>query len=83
MVKNPPASIGDAGQEDPLENRRQPSPVFLSGKSLRKGQGWWATVHGVAKKRIRHDLATKQQQERRLLPEEIIRLKSAQIEKRQ
>ena len=41
------------------------------------------TVHGVAKKRIRHDVATEQQQERQLLPEEIIRLKSAQIEKQQ
>ena len=40
MVKNPPANAGDAGdmgsipgQEDPVEEGRLPSPVFLPEKS--------------------------------------------------
>ena len=37
VVKNPPARAGDAGLlsrlEDPLEKEKQPTPVFLSGKS--------------------------------------------------
>ena len=39
MVKNPPANAGDMrqvlllGQEDLLEEERQPSPVFLPGES--------------------------------------------------
>ena len=43
----------------PWRRKWQPIPVFLLGKS--HGQrSWWAAVHGVA--RVRHDLATKQQQ---------------------
>ena len=68
----------------PWRSKWQPTPVLLSGKSLRKRQGWQATAHGVAKRRIRRDLATKQQQrERPLMPEETIRLQCAQIEKQQ
>ena len=43
MVKNPPARTGDtgdmsliSGQEDPLEEERLPTPVFLLGKFHRQ-----------------------------------------------
>ena len=36
----------------------QPTPVFLPGEPINRG-AWQATLHGVA--RVRHDLATKQQ----------------------
>ena len=53
VVKNPPANTGDAGDvglipgsEDPLEDERQPTAVFLPGES--HGQrSLVATVHGV------------------------------------
>ena len=55
MVKNLPDNAGDVGdassilgQEDPLEEGWQPTPVFLPGESHRQ-RAWWATVHGVAK----------------------------------
>ena len=51
---NPPASAKDPGLslggEDPLE--KQPTPVFLPGKSHGRG-AWWATVHGVPKSQTR------------------------------
>ena len=34
------------GQEDPLEKKWQPIPVFLPGESQDRG-AWWATVHKV------------------------------------
>ena len=40
----------------PWRRKWQPTPVFLPGKSMDRGD-WWATVHGVA--RVRHDLVTK------------------------
>ena len=88
------------GGEDPLENGRPPTPIFLGfpggpvGKEsachggdlgsslcwedpLEEGMAtdssilawripmdrgvWWATVHGVGRKRVRKDLATEQQ----------------------
>ena len=63
MVKNLPANIGDTGSNP--GSGRSPGematyPIFLPGKS--RGQGTLATpiVHGVA--RLRHNLATRQQQ---------------------
>ena len=68
MVKNPPANAGDA---------RELGLIPKSGRSHGEGNGnplqysclgnprdrtaWQATVHGV--QRVRHDLATKQQQQ--------------------
>ena len=58
--------VQSLGQEDPLEGRaRQPTPVFLPGKSHDR-EAWWATVcggggRGGGHKRVGHDLATKQQ----------------------
>ena len=40
----------------PWRRKWQPTPVFLPGKSMDRGD-WWATVHGVA--RVRHDLVPK------------------------
>ena len=50
MVKNLPA-IKDAQvrflfQEDPLESRRLPTPIFLPGEIMDIGSSWTA-VHGV------------------------------------
>ena len=61
VVKNPPANAGDAvrslGREDPLEKQMATSPVFLPGKS--HGQ---RSLVGYGLQRVRHNLATKQQQ---------------------
>ena len=52
MVKNLPGvretQFGFLGQEDPLEEKRQLTPVFLPGKSMDRGV-WRATVHRFAK----------------------------------
>ena len=56
MVKNLPASVGDAGDsvrslgwEDPLEEEMATHPSILAlGNSVNRG-AWWATIHGVAK----------------------------------
>ena len=40
----------------PWRRKWQPTPVFLPGKSMDRGD-WWATVHGVT--RVRHDLVPK------------------------
>ena len=40
----------------PWRRKWQPTPVFLPGKSMDRGD-WWATVHGVA--RVRYDLVPK------------------------
>ena len=53
MVKNLPASAGDAGDlssipqtgRSPGGGNGNPAPVFLLGKSM----DWQATVHGVTK----------------------------------
>ena len=42
--------VGPLGQEDPLEEEMQPTPVFLPGSLMDRG-AWWATVHGVTKSR--------------------------------
>ena len=64
MVKNPPLPCLNAGDVGLLlGSGRSPGeevdiPGFLPGKSHGK-RSWRVTVHGVA--RVRHDLATKQQ----------------------
>ena len=51
-------SLGQEGQEDPLEKGMQPTAVFLPGKFHGRGARQ-ATIHGVGK-RLVHDLVTKQ-----------------------
>ena len=67
-VKNLPANAGDVrdggfnpwvGKEDPLEEKWQPTPVFLPGYS--HGQRSLAGYSPWHHKRVGHDLATKQQ----------------------
>ena len=58
------SDVGDIvqslSQEDPWRRKWKPTPVFLPGKSRDRG-AWRATIHEVTK-RVRHNLATKQQQ---------------------
>ena len=64
VLKNPPAKAGNAGLIPGLGR----SPGGGNGNILQYSclgnptdrEAWWATVHGV-KKRVRHDLVTKQQ----------------------
>ena len=64
-VKNPPANAGNARLIPGLGR----APGEVNGNPLQYSclenpkdrKAWWSTVHGVAK-RVRHDLATKQQQ---------------------
>ena len=57
QVKNPPAVqetqetwVRSLGQEDPLEEEiGNPLQYSCLGHPMGRG-GWWATVHGVAKK---------------------------------
>ena len=59
MVKNLPASaprqetrVPSPGQEDPLEEKWQPAPVLLPGKS----HGWRSLVGGsMGLQRVRHN----------------------------
>ena len=59
-VKSLPAMwepwVRSLGWKDPQRREWQPTPVFLPGKSMDRGE-WWATAHGVV--RVGHDLATK------------------------
>ena len=53
VVKNPPPAkqeswVRSLGQEDLLEKKMQPTPIFFPGKSHDR-EAWQATVHGVAK----------------------------------
>ena len=63
MVKNLPASAGDAVQslvrKIPWRRKWQPTPGFLPGKS--NGQRSLASYSPRGHKRVRYDLATKQQ----------------------
>ena len=52
--------VPSLGQEDPRRREWQPTPVFLPGKS--GGQRSLA-VHSSWGRKVRHDLATKQQQQ--------------------
>ena len=63
-VKNQPANLGmqetqvqSLGQEDPLENKWQPTPVFLPRK-LREKESWWAIIHGVTKSNTAEHVCT-------------------------
>ena len=58
-VKNPPANAGDMGSI-PGEEKWQPSPVFLPGKSC--GQRGLTGYCPWDRKRVEYDLVTKQQQ---------------------
>ena len=67
MVKNPPANaetpevqVQSLGQEDPLKEEMATTPVFLPGKfhEQRSLVGYSPWGH----KRVRYNLATKQQQ---------------------
>ena len=66
MVKNLPASAGDvgsipgSGRSSGEENEWQPTPVFLPGES--RGQRNLSGYRSWGLKRVRHDLATKQEQ---------------------
>ena len=48
--------IQTLGQEDPLEKKMQPTPVFLPGES----HGQKSLVGYMGSQRTRHDLATKE-----------------------
>ena len=61
MVKNPPASAGDVGQEEPLETRTAIIPLFLRGKS--HGQRSVVGCSPWGPKRVGEDLESKQQQD--------------------
>ena len=63
-TKNLLASAGDASSipglgRSPGERNGNPHQYSCLGNSMDSG-AWWATVHGVT--RVRHSLATKQQQ---------------------
>ena len=65
MVKNPPANAGDVGLipglgRSPAGGNWQPTPVFLPEKS--HGQRSLAGFSPWHRKRVGHDLATKQKQ---------------------
>ena len=47
MQETEETQVASLGEEDPLEEEMQPTPVFLPGKSHSKNP-WRATVHGVA-----------------------------------
>ena len=68
MAKNMPASAGDVRDAGSIPGSgRSPggghgNPLQYSGLENPTDRGaWWARVHG-GHKRVRHDLATKQQQ---------------------
>ena len=63
MVKNPPANAEDLGSVPGLGKKRKwhPTPVFLPGKS--RGQRYLMGYSPWGRKRVRHDLVTKQQQQ--------------------
>ena len=66
MVKNLPANAGDivsilGSGRSPGEGNGSPLQDSCLGDPMDRG-AWWATVQGVA---VRHDLATKQQEQLR------------------
>ena len=69
MVKNPPANAGDSGLTPrsgrfPGEGKGNPLQYSCLENPMHGG-AWQATVHGVTK-RVKYDLATKQQQQKQL-----------------
>ena len=64
MVKKPPANAGDkdlipGSGRSPGEGNGNPLEYSYLGNPMNKG-AWWTTAHG-GHKRVRHNLATKQQ----------------------
>ena len=64
LVKNPPANAGDSGSipglgRSPGEGSDNPFQLSCLGNPT-DGVVWWARVHR-GHKRVRHDIATKQQ----------------------
>ena len=57
VVKNPPATLGDAGDAGPIPGSEGRYPGVGNGNPLQysclenstDGGIWWATVHGIAK----------------------------------
>ena len=77
MVKNPPANAGDASSTPGLgrslgEGKWHPTPVVLPGKS--HGQRSLVGYSPWGCKRVRNDLATKQQQQKVTLQNDVFRL---------
>ena len=70
MVKNLPEMQETRVQswigKIPWRRKWQPTPVFLPGKSMDRGD-WWATVHGIA--RVRHGLVPKLLGDQKLKPQ--------------
>ena len=67
MVENSPANARDSGLipgsgRSPGKGDGNPHQYSCLRNPMDRG-AWQATVHGVAKKESRHDLATKQQQQ--------------------
>jgi len=65
VVKNLPVNAGDMGLifglgRSPGEGNGNPLQYSCVGNPMDRG-AWWVTVHGVT--RVRHSLATTQQQE--------------------
>ena len=79
MVKNLPAIAGDSRfhcwvGKIPWRRKWQPNPVvFLPGKSHGQRGAWQAAVHGIAK--VRHDLMTKQQNNKNTMLAKLVQLK--------
>ena len=71
MVKNPPAKAGDAGLilgsgRSPWRRKRQPTLVFLLGKSMDRG-AWWTIVHGGRKELdMTHNICTCTQEKKEM-----------------
>ena len=71
MVRNLPASAGDLGNtslipgsgRSPGEGHGNPLQYSCLENPMNR-RAWWATVYGVTK-RVRYDLATKQQQKKK------------------
>ena len=61
VVKKPPVNVGDVdltpGSENPCRKKRQPTPLFLLGRS--HGQRSLAGYIPWGYKRVGHDLVTK------------------------
>ena len=60
VVKQPPASAGEASRDGPLEEEVAPTPGFLPGRS--HGQRSLAGYSPWGHKRVRRNLVTKQQE---------------------
>ena len=44
--------VQSLGQEDPLEDGMATHPSILAWRILMNREAWWATVHGVTKRRV-------------------------------